>query len=172
MRNEKVIQRSGLRLKKKVSKVMSYQIEIREIEPLRVAYMRYRGIANEAKRVFPDVFKSIRGKANGAPFFCYYEMKPDTKQGLLELCVPTAEMPKGNGIAVKEMPRIKALCATHIGSYETMEGTYAEIDRYAAERNLQLQMPFREVFVKGPGALIKGNPEKYITEILFPIQEG
>lgn len=150
---------------------MNNQIEIREIEPVRVAYMRYQGLASAANVVFPEVFKSIRGKVSGAPFFCYYEINPDTKQGVLELCVPTAEMPKGNGIAVKEMPRIKVLCATHIGSYETIQHTYAEIDRYAAEHNLQLQMPFREVFVKGPGMMIKGNPAKYITEILFPIEE-
>lgn len=31
--------------------------------------------------------------------------------------------------------------------------------------------PFREVFIKGPGMLIKGNPDKYITEIHFPIKE-
>lgn len=40
---------------------MQYQIEIREIEPVRVAYMKYKGIAAEADRVFPNVFKSIRG---------------------------------------------------------------------------------------------------------------
>ena len=79
---------------------MSDQIEIREVEPMRVAYMRYQGKAYEANGVFPEVFKSIRGKTNGAPFFCYYEMDPQTKQGVLELCVPTAETPKGNGIDV------------------------------------------------------------------------
>ena len=29
---------------------MQYQIEIREIEPVRVAYMKYKGIAAEANR--------------------------------------------------------------------------------------------------------------------------
>ena len=48
---------------------MSDQIEIREVEPMRVAYMRYQGKAYEANGVFPEVFKSIRGKTNGAPFF-------------------------------------------------------------------------------------------------------
>lgn len=70
------------------------------------------------------------------------------------------------------MPRIKAVCVTHIGSYETLNNAYAEIDRYTAENGLQLMSPFREVFIKGPGMMLKGNPEKYVTEILFPIQEG
>ena len=46
---------------------MEYQIEIREIEPVRVAYIKYKGFAPEANKVFPNVFKSIRGQTNGAP---------------------------------------------------------------------------------------------------------
>lgn len=85
---------------------MSYMIEIRDIEPVRVAFMRYQGLACEANKVFPKVFKAIRGKANGAPFFCYYAMDPQTRMGELELCVPTAETPVSGGIEIKEMPRI------------------------------------------------------------------
>lgn len=151
---------------------MNYQIEIRDIESIRVAFMKYKGIVAEASKVFPNVFKSIHGKVNGAPFFCYYEMDEATKMGEMELCVPTTETPNGNGISVKNMPRIKAVCITHVGSYETMRYAYEAINRYAKENNLTLQPPFREVYIKGPGMLLKGNPNKYITEILFPIKEG
>lgn len=150
---------------------MDYKIEIKDIEPIRVAFMRYKGIVTEAPNVFPNVFKSIQGKANGAPFFCYYVMNPETKTGEMELCVPTAETPATNGISIKEMPRIRAVSVTHTGSYETLQNAYEAIDRYAHEKNLTLQPPFREVFIKGPGMFIKGNPDKYITEVLFPLKE-
>jgi len=150
---------------------MKYQIEIRDIEPIRVAFMHYRGIAIEANKFFPNVFKSIRGRTNGAPFFCYYIMNPETKMGEMDLCVPTEEIPAGNGIGIKEMPRIRAVCAAHTGTYETLYQAYEAINRYAAEHKLQLQPPFREVYIKGPGKFLKGNPDKYITEILFPIKE-
>jgi len=74
---------------------MDYTIEIRDIEPIRIAFMRYKGLAYEANKVFPNVFKSIRGKTNSAPFFCYYVMNPETKYGELDLCVPTVETPVG-----------------------------------------------------------------------------
>lgn len=151
---------------------MDYQIEIRDIEPIRVAFIKYKGVATEANKVFPNVFKSIQGKANGAPFICYYVMDQKSKMGEMELCVPTAETPNVNGITVKEMKQIKAACVTHIGSYETMHYAYEAIDRYARENNLILQPPFREVFIKGPGMFLKGNPNKYITEIQFPVKEG
>ena len=38
---------------------MEYKIEIREIEPLCVAYMSYEGDVTKANRVFPKVFQSI-----------------------------------------------------------------------------------------------------------------
>lgn len=151
---------------------MDYQIEIKDIEPIRVVFMKYKGIVTEANKVFPNVFKAIRGKANGAPFFCYYVMDYESKIGELELCVPTTETPNWNGITVKEMPRIKAVCVTHIGSYETLNYAYEAIDSYARKNNLTLQTPFREVYIKGPGMFLKGNPNKYITEILFPVKEG
>ena len=99
---------------------MEYKVEIREIESIRVVFMRYKGALIEANKVFPNVFKSIRGKANGAPFFNYITMNPKTKFGEIELCVPTSMTPSGNGIEVKELPRVKALCVTHKGSYESM----------------------------------------------------
>ncbi len=45
-----------------------YKIEICDMEPIRIAYMKYNGLALEANKVFPNVFKSIMGKANGTPF--------------------------------------------------------------------------------------------------------
>lgn len=150
---------------------MNYQIEIKDIEPIRIAFMKYKGAIAEANKVFPNVFKAIRGKTNGAPFFCYYVMNPKSKIGELELCVPTLETPNVNGITVKEMPRTKAVCVTHIGPYETMTLAYQAINHYAHENKLTLKPPFREVYIKGPGMFLKGNPNKYITEIIFPIKE-
>jgi len=95
-------------------------------------------------------------------------MNPETKMGEMELCVPTAETPKSNGVTVKDMPQVKAVCVTHVGSYETMHYAYEAIKNYAQENNLSLQPPLREVFIKGPGMILKGNPNKYITEIKFP----
>lgn len=150
---------------------MNYKIEIKDIEPIRVAFMGYKGAVSGASKVFPNLFKAIQGKVNGAPFFCYYEMNPETKMGEIELCVPTAETPKSNGVTVKDMPQVKAVCVTHVGSYETMHYAYEAIKNYAQENNLSLQPPLREVFIKGPGMILKGNPNKYITEIIFPLKE-
>jgi effector-binding domain-containing protein len=150
---------------------MTYNIEIRKIEPIRIAYIKYKGVISETNKIFPEVFKSINGRVNGSPFFCYYKIDEKTKIADMELCVPTEETPNNKGISVKTTPEIKALCTTHVGSYETLNNAYKEIEKYSIENNLILQPPFREVYIKGPGMFFKGNPKNYITEILFPLKE-
>lgn len=150
---------------------MTYHIEIKEIEPIRVAYMKYKGFAQDANQHFPAVFKAIRGKADGAPLFHYLSIHPDTKDCELELCVPTGATPQGKGIEVKELPRIKALCVTHTGPYNTLPQAYLALETYAKEHDIIITLPYRERYIKGPGLLIKGNPKNYITEIQMCIAE-
>ena len=150
---------------------MNYEIEIKSIAPIRVAYLKYKGPITKANKRFPDIYKSIKGKANGAPFINYLSMNPQTKIGELELCVPTEQTPIGNGVQTKEMPHIKqALCVPHRGPYQTLFKAYEAIDQYALANKHEQVFPFREIFIKGPGLIFKGNPNKYITEIQFPIK--
>jgi hypothetical protein len=92
---------------------VNYQIEIREVEPVRVAFMKYKGFAPAANKVFSNVFKAIRGKTNGAPFFAYYSMNPETQTGEMELCVPTEENPVGNGIEEKTSSYQSRMCYSY-----------------------------------------------------------
>ncbi|MFR5524277.1 MAG: AraC family transcriptional regulator [[Clostridium] innocuum] len=143
---------------------MEYKIEIRELEPLRVAYMRYEGDVTKANRVIPKVFQQRETNGHG---FSYLSMQPDTKQGVLGCVyrgVPALRI-------LSKANACQKLCVTHIGSYATLSLAYAAIDQYAARHSLKITAPFREVFIKGPGMLFKGNPETYITEIQFPILE-
>ena len=57
---------------------MNYQIVLKDIEPIHVAYMKYVGVVTEANKVFPHVFKAIMGKTNGAPLFNYLSLNKET----------------------------------------------------------------------------------------------
>lgn len=48
---------------------MQYQIEIREIEPVRVAYMKHRRIAAEANKVFSNEIQFLIRE--GVTHVCY-----------------------------------------------------------------------------------------------------
>jgi effector-binding domain-containing protein len=150
---------------------MSYKVEIREIEPVRVAYTKFKGDASKANKLFPNVFKAIHGNVNGAPFFYFHSFDPATKIGEIDLCVPSEMEAKGNGVEVKEIPGMKMICTTHVGSYDLLYKAYEAINQYAMQNRIRLGVPYKEVYIKGPGMLIKGNPDNYITEIAFPFKE-
>jgi len=44
--------------------------------------------------------------------------------------------------------------------------SYAKILKQADGRNIAL--PTREIYIKGPGMIFKGNPRNYLTEIQLP----
>lgn len=43
--------------------------------------------------------------------------------------------------------------------------SYEKILSYVNQHGYAAQMPTREVYIKGPGMIFRGNPKKYLTEI-------
>ena len=150
---------------------MNDVITIREIECLTAAVKKFKGPLNEAAGHFPSVFKAVDGHVNGAPFFSFYSLDPETQIAELELCVPTVETPHAAGVFLKDFPRMNALCLTHTGPYSSLPLVYEKLKIYIQKKDLKTGLPWREVYIKGPGMFLKGNPQKYITEILFPLEQ-
>jgi effector-binding domain-containing protein len=53
----------------------------------------------------------------------------------------------------------------HRGAYDELGRSYARIFNYINDRKFQAFLPTREVYVKGPGMIFRGNPRNYVTEI-------
>lgn len=92
------------------------------------------------------------------------------EQADIELCVPTTKLISAATIDSKILPAIKAICTTHTGNYESINLAYKALLDYATSQNLKCLTPSREVYIKGPGMIFKGNPNKYVTEIILPFE--
>ena len=57
----------------------------------------------------------------------------------------------------------------HKGPYDQLGRSYEKIASYLKQKNHQVTAPPREIYIKGPGMIFKGNPKNYLTEIQFPI---
>jgi len=147
---------------------INYQVEIREIEPVRVAYMTHKGQVTLASALFPTVFQSVGGEINNIPFFIYHEMDAHTMQGVVDVCEPSAEEPDNPAVKIKVVPGVRALVAQHTGPYDTIYMAYQAINRYAAENGLKLTGPSREIFVKGPN--VEENPANFVTIVVVPVE--
>lgn len=154
---------------KKEEHDMNYKIETKEIGPMEAACIRFKGTYKDVGKYFGMIYKEVKNKANGAPFSCYYDAG-FAEIADIEACIPTKGLVKGEGIAAKQIPGMKAICTTHTGSYDTLNLAYKALLDYAREHNIECGLPSREIYYKGPGMLFMGNPNKYVTEIMIPIK--
>lgn len=172
-REKELIKRINLHIKPecKEENRMAYKIEVKEIPPVTVASIRYKGKYSDVGKYIGKIYKAIKGKGTGAPFNCYYdaEYKEDAD---IELCVPAMELIKAPGISAKKLPGIKAVCTVHTGSYDRLNLAYKALLDYANEHNIHCLTPSREVYIKGPGMIFRGNENNYITEIMVPFEEA
>ena len=70
------------------------------------------------------------------------------------------------------MPATRCVSLIHRGPYEQLGRSYARVFEYIKQKGLEVVMPTREIYVKGPGMLFRGNPKKYVTEIQIPVKGG
>lgn len=150
---------------------MSYEISMKTCAPLLAATVRYRGRYEDTGKYFGRLFGTVKSKACGAPFNCYYDGEYKEEDADIEVCVPVKEPVAGDGVTTKRFPGMKAVCTTHLGPYSTLAGAYKALTDYAAQNNLKLKTPSREIYLKGPGMLFRGNPNRYVTEIAIEIEE-
>ena len=149
-----------------------YKIEIKEIPSMTVASIRFKGKYSDVGKHIGKIYQVVKDKACGAPLNLYYDNEFQ-EEADIELCLPIkGTISESAGISVKVLPAMKAITTVHTGDYQKLNEAYKAILDYAKENEFELLTPSREVYQKGPGMIFKGNPDKYVTEILVPYQEA
>jgi len=168
---KELIRKIDLGIKPKHMEVncMNYEIDVKEFQPVKVASIRYKGKYSDVSKYIGKIYKAVKGNASGKPFNCYYDTE-FKENADIELCVPIRKLISADNITIKELPAIKAICTTHLGSYESLNLAYKVMLDYATNHNIKCTTPSREVYIKGPGMIFKGNPSKFITEIIIPFK--
>ena len=88
-----------------------------------------------------------------------------------EVCMPVKGGKETDGFSLRELPGGKCVSLLHRGPYDSINRSYQKILAAVNERGYKIAMPTREVYIKGPGMIFKGNPKKYLTEIQMLIQK-
>jgi len=168
-----LIQKISLHIKTKKleESSMDYQVEVKVFEPVTVASIRFKGQYSDIGKYIGTIYKAVKNNAAGTPFSLYYDGEYK-EEADIELCVPTQKMIQDTSITARKLDAIKAICTTHRGSYDSLNLAYKALMDYAAENKLTCNIPSREIYIKGPGMLFKGNENNYITEIIIPIEEA
>ena len=88
-----------------------------------------------------------------------------------EVCLPIRSGSDVDDIKVRKLEGGRLLSIMHRGPYEEVGTAYEQIMKYAKEHGLEVQAPCREIYIKGPGMIFKGNPKNYLTEVQMLVEK-
>ena len=86
--------------------------------------------------------------------------------------MPLKREQQAEGVSVRELPGGRCVSLLHKGPYEELHRSYEKIFKAVEERGYEVQLPTREVYLKGPGMIFRGNPKKYLTEIQIVVKDA
>lgn len=150
---------------------MSMEIIIKEIPDILIASIRFIGQYQEVSTIYAKLFKNYGRYCSGVPFSLYYDKDYKEDDADIEACVPVRTSIEIDGIKCRELKGGKAVTVIHKGSYETLGQSYQEIFDHINENKRQIQLPHREVYIKGPGMILPRSPKKFVTEIQMLLEE-
>ena len=139
---------------------------------MRIASIRWKGRYSESGRHIGRLAKKLYRFLAGKPFNMYYDEGFKEEDADIETCFPVREAKEiaaPEDITIRMLPGGKVVSIIHKGPYDQLGRTYEKISAYLKQKNYRVAAPPREIYIKGPGMIFKGNPKNYLTEIQFPV---
>ncbi len=148
-----------------------FEIEEKQLDTVLIAGHRMTGRYEEVGRGLGLVCRKMGRQMNGKPMTLYHDGEYKEEGADFEPCVPIRKGKDGEGISVRELPGGRCVSLIHRGPYENLHESYKQVFGYINEKGYTSKIPSREVYLKGPGMIFKGNPNNYLTEIQVLIEE-
>jgi len=147
----------------------NFAVEEKTFEPILIAGLRMKGKYADCGPAFARLGKAVGRYICGKPLCLYYDGEYREDDADFEPCFPIRKEVAADSLSIRTLPGGHCLTLIHRGPYDQMGRSYAKILKAADERKRKVVLPTREVYVKGPGMIFKGNPKNYLTEIQLPI---
>lgn len=154
------------------NQIMSTEkLEIQEkvVEAQLIAGVRMKGRYQDCGQGFSKIGRRFGRHICGKPLLLCYDHEFREDDADFETCMPIRKWQPADGISVRELPGGRCVSLLHKGPYDQLGRSYAKLLSYVKTKNYKIATPCREIFIKGPGMIFRGNPKKYLTEIQFLI---
>lgn len=147
----------------------NFAVEEKTIEPMLIAGIRMKGKYSDCGKGFGQLGKVIGRYICGKALCLYYDGEYRDGDAEFEPCFPIRKEIAAEGVSIRTLPGSRCLTLVHRGLYDQLGRSYAKILKQADDFKLKISLPTREIYLKGPGIIFKGNPKNYLTEIQLPI---
>lgn len=144
-------------------------VEGKYLKPLLVLSHRWKGPYKETGKALGKLYRKAGRHSTGCAMNLYHDAEYKERADI-ESCIPLKREINGGDYEVKHLQETQGISIIHKGPYEAIGKSYEALFDYAQKNGLTPAPPFRELYIKGPGMLMKGNPNNYITEIQIPIE--
>lgn len=148
----------------------NFEVVEKELEQVLVAGIRMVGAYGDCGKAFGKICRAMGRQIGGKPMLLHFDTEYKEKDANFEACIPVRASKAAAGIEIHELPAQRAVTLVYRGPYEQIGSAYARVLKYVQERGYEVQIPTREVYLKGPGMIFRGNPKKYLTELQIPIK--
>jgi effector-binding domain-containing protein len=155
----------------KMSTEQNFDIEEKEVDTILIAGYRMKGKYQEIGKGFSKLGKKFGRYINGKALGLYYDGEYKEEEADFEACFPIRKGKEDEEISVRELKGGRCVVLIHKGPYEKLSESYKKVFTAFNEKGYKKSLPTREVYIKGPGMIFKGNPKNYITEIQIFIEE-
>ncbi len=148
-----------------------FTVEEKELEEVQVAGIRWKGRYADTGKALQQLGKLAGRYIRGKPMNLYYDDEYREEDADIESCFPVRGMKESGALTLHRLPGGRCVCLIHRGPYDQLSRSYAKIMDYVQRKSYTALLPFREVYIKGPGMILRGNPRKYLTEIQIMISK-
>jgi effector-binding domain-containing protein len=149
------------------------EIVEKNVPSIRIAGIRWKGRYGDSGKYIGRIAKHLYRYLTGKPFNMYYDEGYKDEDADIETCFPVREdkeIRAPDDISIRTLQGGKVVSIVHKGPYDQLGRSYEKISSYLKQKNYCVAAPPREIYVKGPGMIFKGNPKNYLTEIQFPVE--
>ena len=129
-----------------------------------------KGKYSDCGQAFAQIGKRFGRHICGKAFLLHYDAEYHEDDADFEACLPIRKGESTDGISVRELAGGPCVALLHEGPYDDLGRSYAKILKHVKAKGYEIEMPTREVYIKGPGMIFKGNPRKYLTEIQIVVR--
>jgi len=142
----------------------------KQLDAVLIAGIRMKGRYSDCGKGFARLGRNFGRLICGKPLLLHYDSEYREDDADFEACLPIRQVKSVEGTTVRELPGVRCVALVHKGPYDQMGRSYAKVLKWIKERNYKVALPTREVYLKGPGMIFRGNPKNYVTEIQIPVE--
>lgn len=147
-----------------------FAVEEKTLTPMLIAGVRMKGCYGDCGKGFAKIGRSMGRYIAGKAMLLHYDCEYKENDADFEACMPVKQGKQVDGVSVRELPGGRCVSLIHKGPYDQMGPSYAKILDYIKQKGYRVVSPTREIYIKGPGMIFKGNPKNYLTEIQMLIE--